>query len=119
MTKTRKPQTKQTTKATPNTPISCVQQAEDMYRRLIDAVNARIDNGEVNTTLLREAASVIRAAASIDGERRKALAATRKQFDHYSRAGVLSWARAQLGHEERRTLMRELAAIDSTESILA
>lgn len=47
-----------------------VDHAKALYLRLVAAVNAKVEAGEVNTTTLREMAGVMRAAATLDGEDR-------------------------------------------------
>lgn len=83
-------------------------------RRLLNEEQRRLDE-ETEPTKRQ---TVVRTVLLIAAELRKATAAERKQFDGYNRAGVLSWARLQ-GQEERRTLARELAAMDAEGSILA
>lgn len=91
--------------------LPLVEHARDMYLRLIGAVNAKIAAGDANTTLLREAASVMRAAATLDGEQRKAEEAKHRRTSTLNKPLVVEWVR-QLDATERARFLRELQAID-------
>jgi hypothetical protein len=97
---------------------SAIERALGLYNRMIDAVEAKIATGEVSATVLRDAAGIMRAAATLDGERRKAEAAERKRASAIMRGDVLAFARA-LDRPERAQLVRELEAIDSPRSVLS
>lgn len=62
-------------------------------------------------------ATLTRMVSQIGAEQRKATAAARKQFDAYSHAGVIAWART-ISATERRALVAALEALDQKGSIL-
>ena len=78
---------------------------------MINIVDEKIEAGETDANLLREAAGVIRAGATLDAEKRQARKEARRQFESYDHAGVLAWART-IGAKQRRALINELAAVD-------
>lgn len=63
-------------------------------------------------------ATLTRMLSQIAAEQRKTDAAKNKQLEKVTRAVVIAWLRAA-GKEERRSVGRELAAMDTEGSILA
>src|SRR5687767_11729992 len=114
MTKKKAP--KPLTESTDDEP-TCLQQAEEVYRKLIDKLHGQLDDGDVNTTLLRDSAGVIRAGATLDGEKRKAAKEARQQFDAFNHDSVVAWART-VSPSERRTLTAAIIGIDQKGGIL-
>jgi hypothetical protein len=63
-------------------------------------------------------ATLTRMVAQVDAERRKARAAENKKLERITRPLAIAWLRT-LDKEERRSITREIAAMDAEGSILA
>lgn len=63
-------------------------------------------------------ATLVRMVAQVDAERRKARAAEDKRVGSLSRQLVISWFRS-LPEEERRSVAREVVAMDAGGSVLS
>jgi len=63
-------------------------------------------------------ATLTRMVAQVDAERRKARAAENKKLEKVTRSLVIAWART-IDKEERRSVAREIAAMDAEGNILA
>lgn len=90
-------------------------------RYLRDQIQAVIDGTAPKTKHdpAYRVATLTRMIAQVDAERRKATAAEKKRLEKINRTLVLAWARAELDKAERRSIARELIAIDDEGSILA
>jgi hypothetical protein len=105
--KLRKPK-----KAPPKAPKALIDRAVGVVAALLDRVEAAATADELNTTVLREAASVARAASTLNDSIERNKRAAAKRFTAFTEPAVLEWF-AALPDERQAALLRQFSRMVS------